>query len=161
MACLRHPSLYAILFLTLVGVDINATPIWLHDAIVKQTPDDLGYWVFTGSDCPFSNEDVERLVDGVWVRSRLRSSDSYLFELHLQITVLCLDRGEANPIFNHDVFFVPARPDTFNEFLTTTRYVLDYNFGTFGVGPSEYILQSVKESVEEAVTEYLRANFDL
>ncbi len=53
--------------------------------------------------------------------------------------------------------FHPRAHATWSSALT----LIDKDFGAYGIGPSDFILQSVKGQLERAVTEYIKANFNL
>ena len=67
-----------------------------------------------------------------------------------------MGRGTANPTFQFGIYFSPTLHS-----LEDPSILYDWPFGSFGVGSREFILQSIKDGVENAITEYLKANFDL
>ena len=84
--------------------------------------------------------------------------------VYLNVDVQCLDRKVGNPIFDIDVHFainylgfVDAK-HPFDRFWLNA--LIDQNFGAFGVGDKEYILEAVEDSVEDAVTVFISAHMD-
>lgn len=142
----------ALLFCVAAGAHADA-PSWLHEAIRKENPDELGYRVFVDLDCPIGREDVERVLDATLARGALAKSQYGLVELHLRIVVSCFAPDEGELVFSQEIHFSPPwdtdRPEM----------VYDWNFGRYGVGGRTFILQSVTRSVEDAIAEYLLANF--
>ena len=129
-------------------------PEWLREAIRKDNPYELGYRVFVELDCPIGREDVEEIVDETMALNDMTRSQYGLLETHLQIAVACFVQGTVHRIFSQEVHFSPPR-DTDKPDL-----VYDWNFGRYGIGGREFILQSVTRSIEDAIAEYLLANFD-
>jgi hypothetical protein len=129
-------------------------PEWLREAIRKDNPYELGYRVFVELDCPIGREDVEQIVDETMALNDMTRSQYGLLETHLQIAVSCFVQGTVHRIFSQEVHFSPPR-DTDKPDL-----VYDWNFGRYGIGGREFILQSVTRSIEDAIAEYLLANFD-
>ena len=121
----------------------------------KENPDTLHSSVFVSSECAFTEERVRKVVDGVLIRSRLKTGDyiSGPEPFGFVVDVNCMD-GTSNA-FIINVHFIRFIPELFRNVLESTSY------GNFGVGDAEYTLDGVKLSVEELVTDYLQANFDL
>lgn len=126
---------------------------WLREAIKNDTPEALGYRVFVELDCPIGRGEVEQIVDDAFVRNDLTKSQYALLETHLQIAVSCFVQGKTHRIFSQEIHFSPPR-DTDRPDL-----VYDWNFGRYGIGGREFILKSVARSIEDALAEYLLANF--
>lgn len=124
-------------------------------ALKSKTPNELTYWIGVNDICPFEKESVESIVEGVFIRSRVKPIKNVLSEgsIYLDITVDCLDRGELNPIFKIDISFARWRPFPAVKF--------QKGYGNFGVGDRDFILQTVQRGVENAVTDHIKANFDL
>ncbi|MCY4377038.1 MAG: hypothetical protein OXC31_25050 [Spirochaetaceae bacterium] len=134
------------------GVSADA-PSWLHEAIRKENPEELGYRVFVELDCPIGRRDVERIVDATMARNELTRSQFAFVETHLQVALSCFLQEDEPPIFSQEVHFSPPR-DTERPDL-----VYDWNFGRYGVGGRTFILESVTRSIEDAIAEYVLANF--
>ena len=130
----------------------------------KTNPNELYVSVDYGADCKVSEEAIEKMIDGILTRSRIKrlNSDDWLEvdlssdQLHLFVLVNCDDR-----VFSNDVRFADMvqRPDQWIK-----RLMLHYRpYGSYGVhqGDTEYLMDSLKGSVERALTDYLKANFDL
>ena len=143
----------AFFFCAAAGTHADA-PEWLHQAIRKDNPEELGYRVFVELDCPIGRQDVEEIVEAALARNELTKSQFGLLEMHLQISLSCFVQDEVHRIFSQEIHFSPPR-DTGQPDL-----VYDWNFGRYGIGGREFILQSVTRSIEDAIAEYLLANFD-
>ena len=130
----------------------------------KTNPNELYVEVEYGTDCRMPEEAIEKMIDGILTRSRIKrltyndwlDVDLDFDQLHMSILVNCNDR-----IFANDVRFADMvqRPP-----LTFKRTMLHYRpYGSYGIhnGDTEYVMDSLKESVERALTDYMKANFDL
>jgi hypothetical protein len=123
----------------------------------KNNPEELFYNVAVDDDCPLSENSLNSVVGGVLTRSRIKVKDGFEEgELVLTVNLACVDDGEV------DIFDVTIRFDRLSirgDELIACHVFSDY--GTFGQGRRDFIQTSVKEGVENALTDYLRANFDL
>jgi len=122
----------------------------------KENPNELG--VVVGADPKCGPPGLESLVHGVLTRSRIRPvSVSDTPELYLSVAVACFEISTQEGLYSYttkihfgtrgvqSVFMLYGFPD----------------YGAVGVGGSDFIGNAVKSSVEEAITDYLHANFDL
>lgn len=160
--------LFAVAWLLAVLIGESSADVadWVLEAIYEATvdPNEAYYGSFVDSDCPVEDEDIVDIIEGELTRSRIRPLYWTLRPSNIEtlivfdVDVLCLDREDLNPIFNVDVYF--ALYIFYDERLAGSM-LIDWGFGAFGVGGRDYILQSVEDSVEEAITAYIRANFDL
>jgi hypothetical protein len=140
------------------AANINSAeqPQWFYDAIKGNSPNQLAYFITTNS-CPFTKETLSNVLEGVLIRSRIKPLKHDIFvdgRIYLNAHVTCLSQeaGRNSP-FTISVSFA--------RYLPYPPIIIDNDFGTMGIGPSDYILQLFKESVESAVTQHIKANFDL
>ena len=150
--------------------------------IVKRfTQDADRIWsdVVVDGDCPVNHREVRASVDGVLIRSRIRplslghGGDAQMVRrmreaidglIYLGVSVGCLVREVGKPIFDIDVRLgieymgMRAMKHPFSDLVL--RALLEKNYGAFGVGDKEYILEVVEDSVEDAVTVYIAAHMD-
>ena len=128
--------------------------------LTKDEPDTLFAMTFSGPDCPVASEELDRLVKGVMIRSRIKPAEHWMpLEVVLAVNLKCLKLESNNPIFDLSVRFVRLSPTDDESLLVTSRFFEDY--GNLGIGDRSFISQSIKDSTEIAVTEYLKVNFDL
>ena len=125
------------------------------DAFKKRNPNQLAYFVEAAGDCSITESKIVSIVEGVFVRSRIKPDpESWLKDsVYLHVYVACMKTEGSDPVYKIDVFFasVAGKSPVF----------YSWPFGTFGSGSVDRIQAAVKNAVEEAVTAYLRANFDL
>jgi hypothetical protein len=132
------------------------TPAWFKSSIKSPTPNELSYYLSVSKNCPFNLEKAQTVVDGVLIRSRIKPlrEDIYVDNrVYLNMTISCIILKSNNPVFDIDVNFARIRPNP--------AIIYDWHFGTSGIGGSDYILQAFKESIELAITEHIKVNFDL
>ncbi|MDC0002882.1 hypothetical protein OAE19_00645 [Porticoccaceae bacterium] len=141
---------YILLFTAFFAISSSASDL---SYLKKENPDELGIWVFAGPSCPMTGKDVEGLVSGVLIRSRLKPKTSgWVSEpLYLEISVDCLALEGNNPVYT-----IVAG---FGRFVPKPSIMYDKGYGTFGIGPKESINRAIKNATESAVTAYIQANF--
>jgi len=125
----------------------------------SNTPDTLGYYISVSEKCEFSEEDIEQIVQGVFIRSRIKPSATdwiSLPEFYLSAVVQCVPLKNNNPVINFDVKWDLSYRDLPNGTLYLSR---DKNYGSLGIGPKEYLSTSIKNAIERAITDYVKANF--
>lgn len=125
--------------------------------VLKQDePNELAYFVATSDSCPVSTRTAENIVKGVFVRSRIKplGGDAWMTKkIHLSVQMSCVRVSGASPIYSTEVFFSAISSGLIIRFAP--------NLGVLGIGSKDYHEQAIKDAVEEAVTQYLEANFDL
>ena len=132
-------------------------PEWFYKAIKVETPNQLSYYVTSSVACPFTTEALSEIVDGVLIRSRIKPLKNNFFiskKIYLNLSVECLQLKSVNNL----VFNIRAN---FARYSPKPAIIFDHGFGTIGIGGQEYIKRTFKESVENAVTAHVKANFDL
>jgi len=131
-------------------------PEWLNEAIKSPTPNQLAYFIGVGSDCEITKDEAISLVDGVLIRSRIKPlAQSFGGEasLYLNIRLECLLMESRNPIFQININFARWTP--------YPPILYDHIYGTMGYGSKEYVSQNLKEYIENAITDFIKVNFDL
>lgn len=157
MRLMRLPWLVVVLLAALfpvAGLVADAPENYLEVIRNRSYPDRLFHVAGLIWDCPVTREAVDTLVKGELIRSRLHkpTDDRHGFGvLYLSVDVSCIEREAGNPVFRIDVDF---------EYLEEggVFWKLDWNYGTYGVGAAEYILDVVEDRVEMAITDFIRAH---
>ena len=130
---------------------------WLHQALKVDNPNQLAYWVEVGKNCPVTQKEVENLVEGVFIRSRIKPLKEGVFDsgvIYLDVGLVC--NGVSS---NHIDSYVSKI--LFGRIVPTPAVWFQGEFGTVGRGSKDFMVGAVKGSVEAAITEYIKANFDL
>jgi len=127
---------------------------WFYDAIKQDNPNQLAYYLYVANDCPFTEETLNEIVEGVFIRSRIkpRSVGWTSAPVYLDLAVQCLPLKNNNSIYMIHAKFGRVRPDPHISF--------DYPYELFGINDSAGIQQSFKGAVEEVITWYIKAHFN-
>ena len=121
----------------------------------KEDPEELTYTVSLTleNQCGLDEKTITQLTDDIFVRARLRNPQR-IDQLTLSTTVECTRRGR---LLMYYVAVEYARLDENNIFV---RYG-ERPWVTLKMGSEEELMRDIKERIEEAMTAYLRVNFDL
>ncbi len=131
-------------------------PSWLKNTIKSKKPNQLAYFLSVQKACPFSSEKAEGIIEGTLVRSRVKPLKRDIYangRVYLSLAVSCTALKNRNPVFVIEAHFARYMP--------SPPVLYDYGFGTSGIGDKDFILQSLKGAVEDAITAHVKANFDL
>ena len=126
-----------------------ANASWLEK---KDNPEGLHFLARVSDDCFVSNEVLAKTVEGVLIRSRIKPLRD--FEPAPMITLVvyldCMSSENSTQLFSYDIqYLLPPLGLT----------VSDSQYGTFGRADKETILNSLKENIEQAITDYIKINF--
>ena len=137
--------------------------------LIKDNPEELTVNYVQGESC---HDTYEHIIDSELAQSRIRKTFSFFNELQLTVNVSCLDMSRSNSfVYVVEVYFGITR---FNigssEVGQTPTFYEDVHFepdyGNFGVSSKDdegamFLASIVRKQVEAALTDYLKANFDL
>lgn len=136
------------------------SPDWVLEAIEDATldPGELHYFHGVHRDCPLSDADGERIIEQALSRNgieprRLAQSRELSNHLFVDLWVSCVERT-SNFVYVIDTYLGIHSP------LDGQRVFIAQRFGRFGAGDRASILQSMRESVDSAVSAYIQANRD-
>jgi len=126
----------------------------------QENPDSLGLYSGASNNCPFEKSKLQTILEGEFLRSRIKPSNSTL--LNLTVNVKCL------PISNRGgsaMGYAIAYEVRYGTKTANGEYVLyeSPDHGSLLVGDkdsSQFILDSIRDSVSESLTEYLKANVE-
>ena len=163
-----------ILFVIALLLSVNVSAEDNMKYMLKPEPDWLGYSVVNGDDCPTTKSEVEKAVEGVFVRARIEpaknvsrvidaewtkygagANDKIEEVIYLGVILNCLELDKSNPVFNLSLYFSKWIEDPDGHF--HVKFGKDY--GTTGMGGRKYILDAVKDRTENALTDYIKVNF--
>ena len=118
----------------------------------KDNPNELSYWAFVDEQCSISNKEVNKIVEGVLIRSRIKPGLTwYTDSVYLYIHFDCMPLENNNPVLSTTIYFGRYTP------LPSIGYHHDY--GNIGIGDKELQTRLIKQGVERAVTDFVRVNF--
>ena len=126
----------------------------------KENPNELWVSYYQSEDCPGS---FDQVIDNEMTQSRVKQvyPDRITNTLILNVDIACLPFDDDRRfVFELDIYFF-----RWVEFLyVEERYLPDY--GTIGYAPKnssgeQYLTNALRTKVEEALTDFLKINFDL
>lgn len=130
-----------------------------RDWMKQKNADQLGLFVSANS-CPFTDSELQRSIEGEYLRARIKATNNTNFNITL--TALCLDARNTNGTLIGKTLYYEIR---FGTKIPDGDYVLyeTPNYGSLNTlgknsRPSDFI-SLMKNSVENAITDYLQANF--
>ena len=145
---------YILLLTMLLTFDVSAQSDLSF--LKKDNPDELAFWAFADSDCPISREDVEAIVTGVLIRSRIKPLVGLGLwasaPVYLNVSVGCVKLENNNPVYRIDSNFGRRNP-----FPAVIFEGSDH--GRLGIGNASDLKAGIKGAVEGAVTDYIKVNF--
>lgn len=149
-------SFSILLMLLLSNVYADPQP-WMK----RENPNELGLFVSTTPECPFTEADITSMAEGEYVRARVKPTEDISWNLTL--TVECM----TTSVSERQVGWAMVVNLRFGTSLRPFVFVLyeGANYGTLAVGPDDtsgtlYLRNIVKAQVEEALTDYLKANIE-
>lgn len=132
-------------------------PAWLAQVVKQDDPNELAYFVIVEDDCPVSKKKVATIIEGVFVRSRVKplGGPGHWFQknVYLSAKLNCVPLSNNNPVYDLSLYF--------GNYSTDIPILYNFDFGSTGIGGRDFIEQAIKENVEGAITAYLKVNFDL
>jgi hypothetical protein len=133
-------------------------PPWLYPVLKVDNPNELAVYVYASPECPVTTDELKEVLSGVLIGSRVKPllGEEYLKNsLYLSASIGCLEPDKPS---GYQVFSIPLAFGSYNVRPPVTYL---YPYGFTGTGPKDDIISSFKNQVEEAVTDYIAANFDL
>ncbi len=155
--------LFIALSLSLAAARVDAQP---REYMKKPSPDELYVSFSQDSECPWP---LEHVVDGALVRSRIRRKPQWTFgETVLFVRVNCVGASNGR-VFAYSMgvsfgVFVPAEADAqrlIDEVKINPDAYSSYGTGISNDSGRQFLENSLRERIERALVDYLRANFDL
>ena len=162
-------ALYAAIFFLLAG-NALAEPLSYME---KENPNELGYHVSANCEIRMDAVDPWEIVDGVMIRARIKPDRYWGLEIMV---------GGGYPEYSRDMIFlslyyncVPVGEqyafwvDISFSFAVIVRgqqlnHIVMYERPTYsgtGFGDPDWLAELIRTYTEEAITDYLQANFDL
>ena len=145
---------FGVLFSPVV-LNAEAPSEYLEAIRSRSFADGLYHQVYVDADCPVDKEDVDNQVTSELVRSRLSPTELRHLSvrvLTLHANVFCMARESGWPsVFDIEVYF-SYRDENHVE------WMLFWQYGAFGIGDSDFIMDSIEDGVEEAITDFIRAH---
>lgn len=158
-------SILFTLLLAVTNTDVQGQLKTPTGHLKKSDPDELFVSFIQGDDCPGS---LEQVVESELAQSRLKRKEFWIYyDLILHVTVECLRLDNKHTVYSTDVNFgevvlpTSKQPDEFD----FVRRLYGPNYGSFGIAPNDdlrtQLRNTIRESLEKALIDYLKVNFDL
>ena len=128
-------------------------PDWLMEAIRVGDPNQLEYFLVVDEQCPITHSEGQEIINGVFIRSRIKPLPQSLKGIYLSVNLFCLEPKSIFHTYKLGVAFARALP--------LPAVLFDFSFDSFGVKKKNGMEQSLKNQTEEAITTFIKANFDL
>ena len=158
----------ALVFIALMATTIAVNAGSIDEYKSSYTTSDAGtlpYQVLLGSNCPMSEKETRNLIGAVIVRNRVKpTSDMYylpdyqfdhLSRLYLSVIATCVELGSDHYAISYAANFGRAilkSPDIF-----PFSYVM--TGPTIIIGGKDYMRSNLNDEVENAMAQYLKANY--
>lgn len=144
---MRHMA--GAIFLMTATLSAAEAPNHILFAIRSHTTEDvIGTVVWVHEDCPFEQATATKIADGVFIRSRVKN-ESGKGALFLKVSIFCVQSGTMY------VYDLQVRMDLWG---ITNPWMLDVDWGSFGIGREEDIKTALKNGIEKALTDFIRAH---
>ena len=129
-------------------------PIWLDEAIRVDNPDELAYWIAVEAQCPLIEDELESLIQEVFVESRVKPLKDRIFEegrVYLNVSLRCTRAAPDNRhAYSVSIHFGRYKP--------WPAILFDAPYVDVGIGDKDSISQNCKERLEAAVAAFKKAN---
>lgn len=125
----------------------------------KDNPNELAVIARTYN-CPVSTTELQDLAKGVLIRSRIKPLGGWTPSVvALYAYIDCIKPADVY-VFRYDLYFARFSDSPFSDDPVITHTPL-WDYSNVGIGQASFITESIKLAIEEAITDYLKANFDL
>ena len=141
------------LFPTVAFSADSSMRVAFNKAYKVKNPGKLPYYLAVSKNCPVSKSDVKKILEGVFVRSRVKpiASGFSSAPLYLSVRIRCVKSGNRYAFVN-DVYFGRFKP--------YPAILYDDGYGNHGIGSVNLIEDSVEGNIENAMTAFLKANLN-
>jgi hypothetical protein len=141
---------------TLFSAQAVADPqTWMQ----RSDPNSLGLFVGLTDDCPITLEEVQSRAEGEYLRARIKATESLAFNLTVNIACMTTENqaGEMTGyVIAYEVRFGTQTAAGANVLYELPDYGL---LLSGGMDEKKFYLDHIRDSVSNALTDYLKANF--
>jgi hypothetical protein len=152
--------------LTATTVAVNAGSIAEYQTSYKTSDaGTLPYQILLGNNCPMTKEETGNLIEAVIVRNRIKpTSDMYylpdyqfdhLSRLYLSVLATCVELGSDH--------FAISYAANFGRAILRSDDVFPFSYVMTGpalmIGGKDYMRSNLNDEVENAMAQYLKANY--
>ena len=148
----------AVLSAALSNAVAAEAPQWFLDAIKVDNPNQLAVYTYADEECPFTTEDLKTIVSGVFIRSRVKPLTGWEWasdDLHLGVELTCIKMRDQTDRFIYRIDL------QYGNYSVVPRIQYSHDYGYLGLANKASIIMILKNKVEAAITDFIKANFDL
>jgi len=135
-------------------------PDWYAKVLKVKNPNELAYYAYVDTECGITGNQLQETIEDIMIRSRIKpvltTNSSALTTnspIYLRVVAECGLMDDDDRIYNLSIDFA--------RYIPKPAVLYDMPYGSFGVAPADLILNKVKNYTEEAITDYIKVNFDL
>ena len=158
----------ALVFIALMATTIAGNAGSLDEYKSSNTTSDAGtlpYQILLGSNCPMSEDETRNLIEAAIVRNRIKpTSDMYylpdyqfdhLSRLYLSVIAASVELGSDHYTISYSANFGRA--------ILKSADIFPFSYVTNGpalmVGGKDYMKSNLNDEVENAMAQYIKANY--
>lgn len=124
----------------------------------QKDPNSLGLFVAVDEECPFSEEEVTNVLEGEYLRARIKPTQSLVLNITVSVTCVLIEDDES--VMGYAV----SKQVRFGTRLTNGSLVLYEmpDYGSLDIGGTDskrFLMNSISDAVSSAITDYLKVNF--
>lgn len=127
---------------------------WFLEALKKENPGELGYYMVSSPSCPFTEKEAIQKIEGIFEKNGIKPlKDAYTLEkLYLSIAINC---GKTSA--DSFLYFVDYG---FGRRLPRPAVIFDNEAPSlwYGIGNKQTILNIIGTSAEEILVPYIKVN---
>ena len=140
--------------LTLGPANAEKLDTWYSSALKQGKPDELPYYLARSEACGFTVSEGRDIVDSLFLRNKIKPlplEQVWQQNLYLNLAISCVDGFDPGwKLFSIDIRFGDNSGDT--------KVLYNVNYSWIGYGPIDHIKGTLKDLVQPAITDYVKAN---
>lgn len=137
---------------------INTQTLFAAEEKVEQ----LGLFTNVASACPFSVDQVYDVLEGEFLRARVKPSDNLLFNLNVNVSCLAIINNagkQTGYAVSYDIRYGTKIEDGTNVLIETPQYG-SMMIGGSDSGSSQFFIDGIKNSTSSALTDFLKMTME-
>ena len=133
-------------------------PKWYLDALKVDNPNQLAIYAEADGDCPITKNEMKEIISGVLIRSRVKPLTGDEWSIHSLYFEVILNCFKKKPNEQLQIYALNAH---FGNFSLNPPVWYQWPYRSFGRDEKEGLKSVIKSRAEEAITDFIKANFDL
>lgn len=153
--------LLAIVLIMLSGNTSAANePQWFLNAIKRNNPDALAYFVYIPDTCPITQSQAQEIVERVMIRNGLTplgDTQWILRDLHMTVTMSCFELISDSTQASLEEWAANFRVQ-FGQYRSLPAVFYAFSYGSTGLVDKDLAISALEGFVEQATEAYIEAN---